>query len=101
MVGQIAKIMGCTVIGTAGSDEKIKFILDELGFDYGINYKTENILESLDKFCPDGIDIYFDNVGGELTDAVMDRLRIGARISQFVVRFHNIIILNLSWGQEI
>ena len=81
VVGQIAKIMGCTVIGTAGSDEKIRFILDELGFDYGINYKTENILESLDKFCPDGIDIYFDNVGGELTDAVMDRLRIGARIS--------------------
>ena len=58
VVGQIAKIMGCTVIGTAGSDEKISFILDELGFDYGINYKTENILESLDKFCPDGIDIY-------------------------------------------
>ncbi len=81
VVGQIAKIMGCTVIGTAGSDEKIKFILDELGFDYGINYKSDDISESLDKFCPDGIDIYFDNVGGELTDAVMERLRVGARIS--------------------
>ena len=81
MVGQIAKIMGCNVIGTAGSDEKIKFILDELGFDYGINYKSDDIYESLDKFCPDGIDIYFDNVGGELTDAVMERLRVGARIS--------------------
>jgi NADPH-dependent curcumin reductase CurA len=81
VVGQIAKLMGCLVIGTAGTDEKVSYIVNDLGFDYGINYRSQNIGESLDKYCPDGIDIYFDNVGGELTDLVMERLKIGARIS--------------------
>lgn len=81
IVGQIAKIMGCKVIGTAGSDSKVQYIVEELGFDSGINYKTQNVSEALDEECPDGIDVYFDNVGGFVTDAVMDRLNIRARIA--------------------
>ena len=81
IVGQIAKIMGCKVIGTAGSDSKVQYIVDELGFDSGINYKTQNVGEALDEECPEGIDVYFDNVGGLVTDAVMDRLNIRARIA--------------------
>ena len=81
IVGQIAKIMGCKVIGTAGSDSKVQYIVEELGFDSGINYKTQNVSEALDEECPDGIDVYFDNVGGFVTDAVMDRVNIRARIA--------------------
>ena len=81
VVGQIAKIMGCYVVGTAGSQEKIDFIVDELGFDAGINYKTENIDEAIAAACPLGIDVYFDNVGGPVTDAVMENLADFARIS--------------------
>ena len=81
IVGQIAKIMGCKVIGTAGSDSKVQYIVDELGFDSGINYKTQNVGEALDEECPEGIDVYFDNVGGLVTDAVMDRLNVRARIA--------------------
>ncbi len=81
IVGQIAKIMGCKVTGTAGSDSKVQYIVDELGFDSGINYKTQNVGEALDEECPEGIDVYFDNVGGLVTDAVMDRLNIRARIA--------------------
>ena len=81
IVGQIAKIMGCKVIGTAGSDSKVQYIVDELGFDSGINYKTQNVGETLDEECPEGIDVYFDNVGGLVTDAVMDRLNVRARIA--------------------
>lgn len=81
VVGQIAKIMGCRVIGTSGTDEKVRFIVDELGFDLGINYKKENMGISLDSACPDGIDIYFDNVGGFVTDEVIKRINTGARIA--------------------
>ena len=81
IVGQIGKIMGCRVIGTAGSDSKVQYIVEELGFDSGINYKTQNVVEALDEECPEGIDVYFDNVGGLVTDAVMDRLNIRARIA--------------------
>ena len=81
VVGQIARIMGCNVIGTAGTDDKVQFIVDELGFDAGINYKQENIGAALDTACPQGIDVYFDNVGGFVTDAVMDRINKGARIA--------------------
>ena len=81
IVGQIAKIMGCKVVGTAGSEAKVKFIVDELGFDYAINYKTTDVGQSLDELCPEGIDVYFDNVGGLVTDAVMDRINTGARIA--------------------
>ena len=81
VVGQIAKIMGCRVIGTSGTDEKVRFIVDELGFDLGINYKKENMGISLDSACPNGIDIYFDNVGGFVTDEVIKRINTGARIA--------------------
>lgn len=81
IVGQIAKIMGCHVVGTAGSDKKIDYVVDELGFDSGINYKTENLDQALLEHCPKGIDVYFDNVGGVLTDAVFKQLNIGARVA--------------------
>jgi len=81
VVGQIAKIGGCRVVGTVGSDEKAAFITDELGFDAAINYRTVNDLGAvLDEACPNGIDVYFDNVGGPMTDAVMQRLAFKARI---------------------
>ena len=81
VVGQIARIMGCRVAGTAGSDAKVDFIVNELGFDAGINYKTEDIDAALAAACPAGIDVYFDNVGGFVTDAVMQQINVHARIS--------------------
>lgn len=81
VVGQIARIMGCRVVGTAGSDDKVDFIVSELGFDAGINYKTEDVDSALANACPDGIDVYFDNVGGFVTDAVMQQINVHARIS--------------------
>ena len=81
VVGQIAKIMGCRVIGFAGSDAKVDFITNELGFDIGINYKTADIPAALAAACPLGVNIYFDNVGGPVTDAVMENLADFARIS--------------------
>lgn len=80
LVGQIGKIKGCRVIGIAGSEEKCRWLEDELGFDAAINYKTEPVLESLKKHCPDGIDIYFDNVGGEILDAVLSLINLRSRI---------------------
>jgi len=81
LVGQIGKIKGCRVVGIAGSDEKLK-ILKELGFDVGINYKTTKDLSAdLKKACPNGIDVYFDNVGGPISDAVTLQLNLNARIS--------------------
>lgn len=81
VVGQIANIMGCRTVGIAGSQEKVDYIVDDLGFDVGINYKTENVAERLIASCPLGVDVYFDNVGGPITDAVLDNLAIGARIA--------------------
>ncbi len=82
VVGQIAKIKGCRVVGIAGSDEKVNFLKQELGFDEGINYKsTDNILRALATACPDGVDVYFDNVGGEISDAVYTLLNNFARIA--------------------
>jgi NADPH-dependent curcumin reductase CurA len=81
-VGQIAKIKGCRVVGIAGSDEKIRYIVDELGFDAGFNYKTTpDYNAELKELCPDGIDVYFDNVGGPITDAVFRQINVHARIS--------------------
>ena len=79
-VCQIAKIKGCRVVGIAGSDDKNKYLRDEPGVDAVINYKTENVAQALKAACPDRIDIYFDNVGGEISDAVMPLLNQGARI---------------------
>ena len=81
VVGQIGKIKGCKVIGIAGSDDKIKKIKKDFGFDAGINYKTtENMKKALAENCPGGIDVYFDNVGGEILDAVMQNINDFARI---------------------
>ncbi len=72
VVGQIGKILGLRVVGIAGTDEKIELLKSKFGFDEGINYKTtENMSEAIAKACPDGVDIYFDNVGGEISDAVL------------------------------
>lgn len=80
VVGQLAKIKGCRVIGTAGSDEKVAY-LKQLGFDEAINYKTANIPEALAAAAPNGVDCYFDNVGGAITDAVYNLLNKHARIA--------------------
>ncbi|MFG3611725.1 NADP-dependent oxidoreductase [Rummeliibacillus stabekisii] len=79
-VGQIAKIKGTRVVGIAGTDEKCHYLLNELGFDAAINYKKEDVPTALAKACPDGIDIYFDNVGGTISDAVFPLLNKFARI---------------------
>lgn len=81
LVGQIGKIKGCRVVGIAGADDKCKWIVDELGFDAAINYKTENVAEALKKHCPNGIDIDFENVGGEIMDAVLAQINLRARIA--------------------
>ncbi|HKK39223.1 MAG TPA: NADP-dependent oxidoreductase [Cryomorphaceae bacterium] len=72
VVGQIGKILGMRVVGIAGTDEKIEMLKSKFGADEGINYKTtENMKEAISKACPDGVDVYFDNVGGEISDAVL------------------------------
>jgi NADPH:quinone reductase len=82
LVGQIAKILGCRAVGIAGSDEKISWLVDELGFDAAFNYKTtENYVSALKELCPAGIDCYFDNVGGEISDAIFPLLNSRGRIS--------------------
>ncbi|MBA4493106.1 NADP-dependent oxidoreductase [Paenactinomyces guangxiensis] len=81
VVGQIAKIKGCRVVGIAGSDEKNNYLVNELGFDAAINYKTTpDIKKALADACPKGVDIYFDNVGGDISDAVISLLNHKARI---------------------
>lgn len=80
MVGQIAKIQGCRVVGLAGSDDKCRWLKDVAGFDAAINYKTEDVGEALDKACPDGIDINFENVGGAIMDEVIARLNDFSRM---------------------
>ncbi|SHN08011.1 NADP-dependent oxidoreductase [Polaribacter sp. KT 15] len=80
IVGQIAKIKGCTVIGIAGGKEKCDYIVNELGFDDAIDYKNENIYSALKKKCPKGIDVFFDNVGGVILDAALSKLRMHAKV---------------------
>lgn len=80
LVGQIAKIKGCRVVGIAGGQEKCKWIVEELGFDAAIDYKAEDVGEALREHCQEGIDVYFDNVGGEILDAALARLARGARV---------------------
>jgi NADPH-dependent curcumin reductase CurA len=79
IVCQIAKIKGCRVVGIAGSDEKNQYLKDELGVDGAINYKTAEFKQELRKACPEGVDIYFDNVGGEVSDAIMTMITQGSR----------------------
>ena len=80
VVGQIAKVKGCTVVGIAGGAEKCNYIVKDLGFDAAIDYKSEDVRKSLQKHCPKGIDVYFDNVGGEILDAALTQLARGARV---------------------
>ena len=80
IVGQIAKIKGCTVIGIAGGKDKCDYLINELGFDDAIDYKSDNIYTALKKKCPKGIDVYFDNVGGIILDAALSKLRMHARV---------------------
>ena len=76
LVGQIAKIKGCRVVGIAGGPEKCQFLIDELGFDAAVDYKNENVKKALKQACPDGVDVYFDNVGGEILDDVLTQINV-------------------------
>ncbi|MDP3651450.1 MAG: NADP-dependent oxidoreductase [Rhodoferax sp.] len=80
VVGQIAKIKGARVVGIAGGADKCRYLVEELGFDAAIDYKTENVADALKTHCPEGVNVYFDNVGGDILDAVLTRLAHGARV---------------------
>ncbi|MCL4748240.1 MAG: NADP-dependent oxidoreductase [Burkholderiaceae bacterium] len=80
MVGQVAKIMGCRAVGIAGGKDKCDYVVDELGFDACIDYKSGSVREGLKQHCASGVDVYFDNVGGEILDTVLARINRKARI---------------------
>ena len=81
LVGQIARLKGCRAVGLTGSDDKVALCLGDFGYDAAINYKTAADLEAaVAEACPEGIDVYFDNVGGPVSDAVLERINVGARI---------------------
>ncbi|HLK87264.1 MAG TPA: NADP-dependent oxidoreductase [Candidatus Binataceae bacterium] len=80
VAGMIAKIKGCRVIGIAGGRDKCDWLVKDLGFDAAIDYKHENVRDALARHCPNGIDVFFDNVGGEILELVLARLAMGARI---------------------
>jgi NADPH-dependent curcumin reductase CurA len=79
-VGQIAKIMGCRTVGIAGGPDKVRLCRDEYGYDAAIDYKAGGLDAALAAACPNGVDVYFDNTAGAISDAVMQRLRVGARV---------------------
>ncbi|MCE3602849.1 NADP-dependent oxidoreductase [Massilia sp. P8910] len=79
-VGQVAKQLGCRVVGIAGGKEKCDFVVNELGFDACIDYKNSSVKDGLKEHCPDGVDVFFDNVGGEILDTVFTRINLRARI---------------------
>jgi NADPH-dependent curcumin reductase CurA len=81
VVGQLARIKGCRAVGIAGTDEKVQYLKDTLGFDAAVNYKTAgNLRQALAEACPGGVDVYFDNVGGPVTDAVYSLLNNFSRV---------------------
>ena len=80
VVGQIAKIKGCRVIGIAGGEEKCRWLVDEVGFDAAIDYRRDDLAAQLKTHAPDGVDVYFDNVGGATLEAALNRLARGARV---------------------
>ena len=81
VVGQIVKIKGCRVVGSAGTDEKVDVLVKEFGFDYAFNYKTVSDQKTkLQEVCPNGIDVYFDNVGGETLDIVLTLMNVHGRL---------------------
>ena len=81
IVGQLAKIMGCRTVGIAGGPEKCRYVVEELGFDGCIDYKNDTLTQALDTHCPDGVDVYFENVGGEIFDTVLTRMNLFGRIA--------------------
>jgi hypothetical protein len=81
VVGQIAKLKGCRAVGIAGGPEKCAYLVDELGYDAAIDYKSENLHEALKAACPDGVDVYFENVGGDITEAVLSRMNTFGRVA--------------------
>jgi NADPH-dependent curcumin reductase CurA len=81
LAGQIGKILGCRVVGMAGTDDKCRWVRDELGFDAAINYRKENVREALERHCPQGIDVVFENVGGPTFDAALEQINLKARIA--------------------
>jgi len=80
IVGQLAKTRGCRAVGVAGSREKCRYVVEELGFDACVNYKTDDLVPALQAACPNGVDVYFENVGGAVLAAVLKVLNRGARI---------------------
>ena len=80
VAGQLSKIMGARAVGIVGSDAKCKRLVDELGFDAAVNYRSNNIDQQLKEACPEGVDVYFDNVGGGLLEIVLNNIAVGARI---------------------
>ena len=80
IAGQIAKLKGCRVVGIAGGKEKCALLTQELGFDGAIDYKNEDVIAGLKRECPNGVDVFFDNVGGDILDAVLSRLNVKARV---------------------
>jgi hypothetical protein len=80
VVGQIAKIQGCRAVGTAGNDEKCAIVVDEYGFDACINYRTEDLRPRMRQTCPDGVDVFFDNVGGDVLEVALNNLALHARV---------------------
>ena len=80
VVGQVAKIKGCRVIGIAGGQDKVDYMVNELGFDAGIDYRSGDLRKALRAACPEGIDVYFDNVGGDILDTCLSMIRMKARI---------------------
>ena len=80
IVGQISKIKGCRVVGIAGGKKKCDYLINDLGFDGAIDYKNENVVNAIKQSCPNGIDVYFDNVGGEILDSALIFLRKKARV---------------------
>ncbi len=79
--GQTTKLQGCRVVGTCGSDAKCMYLVNELGFDAAISYRSQPLDDALDSACPDGIDVIFDNVGGEVLEAMLRRINLHARIA--------------------
>jgi NADPH-dependent curcumin reductase len=80
VVGQIARIKGCRVVGIAGSDEKCAWLIDELGFDSAINYRTDDVPAAIRAACPNGVDVFFDNVGGDILEAALGNLAMHGRV---------------------
>jgi NADPH-dependent curcumin reductase CurA len=82
LVGQLARASGCRTLGLTGDPEKVRRCVERFGYDDAVDYKTEDVGEAVSRFSPDGIDIYFDNVGGSTLDALLTRMKIGGRIVQ-------------------